>query len=108
MVNPTALFVIDIQNENATDPATRVRAADRVKGAGKNILRCARLALDTYRETRTTALPILIIFVQHEDLPGTGTLLKDTEAWNLVFEPRPGVEEEILVQKTTSQSRYQL
>ncbi|KAK4442607.1 Isochorismatase-like protein [Podospora aff. communis PSN243] len=101
MTNPTALFVIDIQNDNATDPATRVRTADRVKDAGNRILRSARLALDTYRDTKTTALPILIIFVQHEDLPGKGTLLRDTEAWKLVFEPRPGVEEEILVQKTT-------
>ncbi|KAK0611337.1 Isochorismatase-like protein [Immersiella caudata] len=101
MASPTALFVIDIQNDNATDPATRVRTADRVKNAGETILQAARKTLDVYREEKAGSPPLLIIFVQHEDLPGKGTLLKDTEAWKLVFEPRAGVEEEILVQKTT-------
>ncbi|KAK0649231.1 Isochorismatase-like protein [Cercophora newfieldiana] len=101
MASPIALFVIDIQNDNTTDPKTRVRTADRIKDAGKTILQVARQTLDAYRTTKEASPPVLIIFVQHEDLPGKGTLAKDTEAWKLVFEPRAGVEEELLVQKTT-------
>src|SRR3954447_22354134 len=104
MAGPVALFVIDIQNENTTDLETKVRAADRIKHAGETILQAARQTLDAYRVTKGASPPILIIFVQHEDLHGEGTLLKDTEAWRLVFEPRCEVEDEILVHKITRES----
>jgi len=104
MANPTALFVIDIQNDNATHPATRIRAADRVKHAGETILKAARQILDDHRTT--SPQPIMIIFIQHEDAPGKGSLLKDTEPWKLVFEPRAGAEGELLFQKTTREFGY--
>lgn len=105
MANPIALFVIDIQNDNATDLETKIRNADRIRHAGSAILEASRQTLGAHRATKPSSPPpILIVFVQHEDLPGKGTLLRDTEAWKLVFEPRAGVEEEIHVHKTTRES----
>ena len=96
----SALFVIDIQRELAHDPETRVPHADRICSAGEKILSAARGIIDQYRETQKQS-PSVIIFVQHEEKPDDGTLVRDTEPWRLVFEPREGVEEERLVAKTT-------
>ncbi|KAK1753609.1 Isochorismatase-like protein [Echria macrotheca] len=98
MTTRTALFVIDIQNDLTTDPATRIPAADRIRTAGEKILTTARrLQTDNIRDAKSDP-PGMIVIVQHEDLPGQGPLKKDTPAWELVFPPETG---EYLVQKTT-------
>lgn len=96
----SALFVIDIQRELAQDPKTQIPHAERVCSAGDQILVEARRIIDSYR-TEGQRSPSIIVFVQHEERPEDGTLLRDTEPWRLVFEPRQGVEEEVLVAKTT-------
>lgn len=95
----TALFVIDIQGELANDPATQIPYTDRVVQAGERILQSARRALSDTTARNNHKAPSLIAFVQHEETDGT--LLRDSEAWKLVFPPQPGVESEILVAKTT-------
>ncbi|KAL1846585.1 hypothetical protein Daus18300_014203 [Diaporthe australafricana] len=96
----SALFVIDIQRELAHDPKTRIPHADRVCLAGGKILDGARNIIDQYRTTQKQS-PSIIVIVQHEEKPEEGTLVRDTEPWKLVFEPREGVQEERLVAKTT-------
>jgi nicotinamidase-related amidase len=96
----TALFVIDIQNDLATDPETRIPHADRVKAAGGKILGAARAALGAEPGTSPGALAS-IIFVQHEEKPEDGPLVRGSEPWKLVFEPRAGVSRERLVPKWT-------
>lgn len=96
----SALFVIDIQRELAQDPKTRIPLAAKVCTAGEKILAASRAIIDAYR-AKAAESPSIIVFVQHEEKPEDGTLVKDTEPWKLVFEPREGVEEEILVAKTT-------
>jgi len=101
----TALFVTDIQNDNATDVNTAIPAAARIVTAGSKILATVQGILDNNLNSNPSVnLPSIIVFIQHEDLPGTGSLKKDTHAWKLVFEPRKGVLSEILVQKTTRES----
>ncbi|ERT02747.1 isochorismatase [Sporothrix schenckii 1099-18] len=102
----TALFVIDVQAEMARDPATQIPHADRVVKAGETILQAARRAI-TNGSASTSAssssskdtTPSLIVIVQHEE--PNGTLLRGSDAWQLVLPPRLGVETEILVAKTT-------
>ncbi|KAI3390242.1 hypothetical protein diail_11127, partial [Diaporthe ilicicola] len=96
----SALFVIDIQRELAHDPKTRIPHADRICSAGGKILESARDIIDQYRTTQKQS-PSIIVFVQHEEKPEEGTLVRDTDPWKLVFEPREGVQEERLVAKTT-------
>ncbi|KUI56054.1 Streptothricin hydrolase [Cytospora mali] len=96
----SALFVIDIQRELAQDPKTRIPHAERVCSAGEKILSVARGIIDTYRSSEQQS-PSTIVVVQHEERPEDGTLVRDTEPWRLVFEPRDGVREEVLVAKTT-------
>lgn len=96
----SALFVVDIQRELALDPKTRIPHAERICAAGDKILIAARDIIDSYRN-KTQESPSIIVFVQHEEKPEQGTLVRDTEPWKLVFEPRAGVKEEILVSKTT-------
>lgn len=93
----SALFVIDIQGELAIDPKTRIPHADRIKSAGDKILAAARSIIDSFRDKGEQS-PSIIVFVQHED----ETLVKGSEPWKLMFEPRDGVNEESLVAKTTS------
>lgn len=100
----TALFVIDIQNDNATDPNTAIPAADRILVAGYKILATVRGSLESNLKNNNPSVPSTIIFVQHEDLPGTGPLKRNTHPWKLVFEPRKDVTSEMLVQKTTRES----
>ena len=99
----TALFVIDIQYDNATDATTRIPSAERITSATTRVLAAARALLDK-NDPRLG----LIVFVQHEDLPGTGPLRIGSKAWELVFPPRPGVDGEWLVRKTTSRLCYWL
>lgn len=96
----SALFVIDIQRELAQDPKTRIPHAERVCSAGEKILAAAREIVDSYRVTGQQS-PSIIVIVQHEEKPEEGTLVRGTEPWKLVFEPRDGVKEERLVSKTT-------
>lgn len=96
----SALFVIDIQRELAQDPKTRIPHAERVCSAGEKIIAAARNIIDSYRH-KDQQLPSIIVFVQHEEKVDEGTLVRDTEPWKLVFEPRDGVNKEILVAKTT-------
>lgn len=95
----SALFVIDIQRELAQDPKTRMQHAERVCSAGENIIEAARKIIDSYRNKNQQS-PSIIVFVQHEEIAVEGTLVRDTEPWKLVFEPRDSVSEEILVSKT--------
>lgn len=101
MAPRSALFVIDIQNDLATDPKTRIPHADRIKISGEAILMAARSVIDSYRDNNKTS-PSIIVFVQHEESPEDGELVKGSEAWELVFSPRAGVDEEMLVGKNTS------
>lgn len=98
----SALFVIDIQRELAQDPKTRIPHAERLCSASEKILAAARGVIDSYR-SKDQRSPSVIVFVQHEERPDEGTLVRGTEPWKLVFEPRQGVEEEVLVAKTTRQ-----
>ncbi|PWY67947.1 Isochorismatase hydrolase [Aspergillus heteromorphus CBS 117.55] len=100
MASRKALFVIDIQNELATDPKTRVPHAARVTAATEGILQAARSVIDAHL-AQDQRSPCLIVFVQHEESGDDATMLKGSEAWELVFTPRPEVGEEILVAKNT-------
>lgn len=95
----SALFVIDIQHFLAGDPKTSVPHADKLKAAGDKILSTARSINDRYRSRNETS-PFMIVFVQHEEPASSGALVKGSEPWKLVFNPRQGVDEEILVPKT--------
>ena len=93
----TALFVIDIQNDLATDPRTQIPHADRVKKATTQILAAARGVITRNQSD-------IIVFVQHEETPESGPLVRGSEPWKLVFEPSEGGladGREILVYKTT-------
>lgn len=96
----SALFVIDIQNELARDPKTRIPHAERICSAGEKILATARGIIDSHR-AKGQPSPSTIVFVQHEEKPEDGGLVRGTDPWKLFFEPRQGVKEEILVGKTT-------
>ncbi|KAK3376159.1 Isochorismatase-like protein [Lasiosphaeria ovina] len=100
MATPTALFVIDIQNDLATHPETKIPHADRVLAAADKILATARTMLAASRQPDAPP-PALVVFVQHQERPDQGPLVKDTEPWRLVYEPRPDADEELLVSKTT-------
>lgn len=100
MATSTALFVIDIQNDLATDPKTRVPHAERIRIAGDKILATARAILRGKSENP----PTIIVFVQHEETPESGSLVRGSEPWKLVFEPQ-GDGPEILVSKTTRESQ---
>ncbi|KAK3314522.1 Isochorismatase-like protein [Apodospora peruviana] len=98
----TALFVIDIQNDLAKDPNTRITHAERIKTAGKKILTAARALIDNKTgPTDRGGGMTCILFVQHEEDPEAGALVRGTEPWKLVFEPRAAIDREILVAKTT-------
>ncbi|CAN8100509.1 unnamed protein product [Discula destructiva] len=96
----SALFVIDIQHELAQNPETQIPHAERVCSASDKILTAARSIIDEYR-SHDQESPSIIVFVQHEETAKEGALVRDTEPWKLVFEPREGMAEEILVAKAT-------
>ena len=97
----SALFVIDIQHELGGDPKTRIPEAERVTAAADKILTTMRSLIDTYRGKGAQS-PFIIVVVQHEEAEGDGTLVRGSEEWKVLFPPREGVAEEILVSKTTS------
>jgi nicotinamidase-related amidase len=92
----SALFVIDIQHDLAGDPKTEIPHAARIRDAGEVILSAARGISQT-----EGAQPPLIVFVQHEEAPEEGPLVKGSDPWKLVFEPQTNNSREILVPKTT-------
>jgi nicotinamidase-related amidase len=97
----TALFVIDIQNDLATLPQTRIPHAQRIRDAGTQILAAARGYIDRHTAANAATPPLLaIVFVQHEEPPESGALVRGSEPWKLVFEPRDDASE-MLVGKTT-------
>lgn len=90
-ISTSALFVVDIQNDLASDPKTRIPHAERIRRAGDDILRAAR---------GTTANPKpIIVFVQHEEAPENGPLIRGTQQWELVFNNDPENERELLMSK---------
>ncbi|KAF4961472.1 hypothetical protein FGADI_222 [Fusarium gaditjirri] len=87
----SALFVIDIQKDLASDDKTEIPHAERIRDAGEQILKVARgIAADPK--------PI-IVFVQHEESPESGPLVKGSKPWELVFENDPNNTRELLVSK---------
>lgn len=103
MSSPTALFVIDIQNDFFTNPELTIPDPKRIRTAGAAILKRARAKLDSAKSKSgaaddETEMPLRIIFVQHEEDEAEGPLVRGTEPWQLVFEPREG---ETIVGKTT-------
>ncbi len=95
-----ALFVIDIQNELAADASTKIPHAERIKLAGNAILNTVRGIIDDARRSHELP-PFVIVVVQHEEPPEEGTLVRNTDPWKVVFEPRQDVDDEWLVAKTT-------
>jgi nicotinamidase-related amidase len=94
----TALFVIDIQVGIAQDPATEIRCAQRVRDAGTEVLARGRAAIAEAR-THSQHADLKIVVVQHEETPESGTLLKGSRAWEVVFKPRGDEHGERLVSK---------
>ncbi|KAF4415595.1 KGD2-2-oxoglutarate dehydrogenase complex E2 component [Fusarium acutatum] len=87
----SALFVIDIQKSLASDDKTEIHHAERIRDAGEQILEIARgLAADP---------KLIIVFVQHEESPESGPLVKGSKPWELVFENDPNNTRELLVSK---------
>ncbi|EGX90643.1 isochorismatase hydrolase [Cordyceps militaris CM01] len=98
----TALFVIDIQNELAGHPPTQVPSAARIRAAGERILAASRALGSTNTPNGGEQQPALTVFVQHEESPESGgSLVRGAELWKLVFPPRDGAADEILIAKTT-------
>ena len=97
----SAIFVVDIQHELAGDDKTCIPHADRVKSASERILTSARRISDSSKVETSAPPPPLLVFVQHEEDAASGTLVRGSEPWKLVFEPRANNENEILVAKTT-------
>jgi hypothetical protein len=90
---PTALFVIDIQVELAR-ASTEIPHAKRIRDSAEAILAKARAGIDTARSSERQP-ELEIIIVQHEESP-EGSLVRGSEAWELVFPPGAG---ERLVEK---------
>ncbi|KAJ9131734.1 hypothetical protein NKR23_g11594 [Pleurostoma richardsiae] len=96
----SALFVIDIQNDLARDPNTQIPHAARVVAAGEQIVSAARAAIKSQHLWTEDSLSS-ILFVQHEEKPEEGPLVRGTAPWELVFQPQAGADNEMLVHKTT-------
>jgi nicotinamidase-related amidase len=99
----TALFVVDIQEELAGDSGSQIPHAGRVKEAGTKILADARKVIDAAREKGEDP-PLNIVFVQHEEKPEDGTMIRGSKAWQLTFTPRERDRAERIVAKTTRTS----
>lgn len=98
MASRRALFVIDIQNELIADPETRIPNPERVIKASEEILKATRSIIDLNNNRPS---PWLIVFVQHEEFPPEGTMLRGSKPWELLFHLRANQEDEILVAKST-------
>ncbi|KAG5774234.1 hypothetical protein H9Q72_000302 [Fusarium xylarioides] len=80
-----------VKKDLASDDKTEIPHAERIRDAGEQILEVARgIAADPK--------PI-IVFVQHEESPESGPLVKGSKPWELVFENDPYNPRELLVSK---------
>jgi nicotinamidase-related amidase len=95
----TALFVIDIQVDLADNTSSQIPHASRVRDAAAAILAKARNQINSAR-TNGENLPAIIVFVQHEERPDQGSLVKGSPLWELVFKPRKDDDAERVVSKT--------
>ncbi|KAF2502998.1 Isochorismatase hydrolase [Lophium mytilinum] len=95
----TALFVIDIQRDLALDSLTEIPAAARIRDAGASILAATRAKIDAAREQSKDS-DFTVVFVQHEEKPEDGVMIKGSVPWELVFKPIEGATEERLVAKS--------
>ncbi|THY72586.1 hypothetical protein D6C94_06597 [Aureobasidium pullulans] len=94
----TALFVVDVQEgiANATDG---VPDAEQIKQAISSVINLARQHNDTLTGDEKSSEKLKIIFVQHDDKDPKDPLHRGKPTWNLVFQPRPGFDTEMLVSK---------
>ncbi|KAL2151754.1 hypothetical protein VTH82DRAFT_6852 [Thermothelomyces myriococcoides] len=70
--------------------------------AAEKIIAAARTALLDRSEDKSTDPSLsTIVFVQHEEKPEDGPMVKGTDPWKLVFEPVPDNARERLVAKWT-------
>jgi nicotinamidase-related amidase len=95
-LSSTAVFVIDIQRDLVGDAKTEIPHSARIQDAGAKILAAVREL-----NASSLAKPALLVFVQHEEQPETGPLVKGSEPWELFFNPIADSKHEILVSKTT-------
>jgi len=96
----SALFVIDIQKDLASIPGTKIPHSDRVVLAAEKAIAGVRGEIDRSRGDGQQP-HWMIVFVQHEEDETQGALVRGTEPWGLVFEPREHDEHEMVVGKTT-------
>lgn len=96
----TALFVVDIQVDQAQDPKTEIPHAGRIRKSGETILAKARAAIDTARDAGRQP-DLGIVFVQHEEKPEDGSLVNGSAPWKLVLSLRDTDSTEMLVSKNT-------
>ena len=98
MSTRTALFVVDVQEgiANATDG---VPDAEQIKQAISSVINLARQHNDTLTGDEKDSEKLKIIFVQHDDKDPKAPLHRGKPTWNLVFQPRPGLDTEMLVSK---------
>jgi nicotinamidase-related amidase len=94
----TALFIIDIQNDLALHSQTAVPAAGRIRNAGAAILETARARIKALKKQGKDS-DLIIVFVQHEEKPEDGVMVRGSTPWELVFKPRDGEAEERVVSK---------
>jgi nicotinamidase-related amidase len=101
----TALFVVDVQVELADDAKNQVPHASRIREAAIAILAKARSRIDGARENNES-VPLTIIFVQHEESPEDGALVRGSKLWELVFHPRKGDDTERVVAKSVCKASF--
>ena len=94
----TALFVIDIQNELASDLKTEIPHAQRIRDAGTALLAKARAFI---KQSTGEQSSLSIVFVQHEEPPDEGSLQPGNHGWELVFPPDEDSQQERLLAKNT-------
>jgi nicotinamidase-related amidase len=99
-MSPTALFVIDIQEDLAGDSGSQIPHSIRVREVVTKVLADARKAIDTAR-AKGEEPPLTIIIVQHEEKPEEGPMVRGSKPWELIFKPREGNNAERVIAKTT-------
>ncbi|TIA11557.1 hypothetical protein D6C80_07418 [Aureobasidium pullulans] len=98
MSTRTALFVIDVQ-EGIANANDGVPDAERIKQAISSVIDLARQHNDTLTGDEKGSEKLKIIFFQHDDKDPKDPLHRGKPTWNLVFQPRPGFDTEMLVSK---------
>ncbi|THY22339.1 hypothetical protein D6D00_06943 [Aureobasidium pullulans] len=92
------LFVVNVQEgiANATDG---VPDAEQIKQAISSVINLARQHNDTLTGDEKSSEKLKIIFIQHDGKDPEDPLHRGKPTWNLVFQPRPGFDTEMLVFK---------